>query len=167
MPPRPQSPFTRAQSQLQEAFPSIEPNVIRAVLVASGGKLDPAFNALLSMSDPDFKPDEALQAAAGGGGGVNQSQLEQDEALARQLAEQEDRRRGGRGHPPPPLIRVIRLAECVVPKTQPDPAIQVVTTTKEGTHRLQNDHSLMTICQKSVKTSKRASTILETSSIPG
>lgn len=102
MPPRPQSPFTRAQSQLQEAFPSIEPNVIRAVLVASGGKLDPAFNALLSMSDPDFKPDEALQAAAGGGGGVNQSQLEQDEALARQLAEQEDRRRGGRGHPPPP-----------------------------------------------------------------
>jgi hypothetical protein len=104
MPPRPQSPFTKAQSQLQEAFPSIEPNVIRAVLVASGGKLDPAFNALLSMSDPDFKPDEALQSAAaggGGGGGVSQSQIEQDEALARQLAEQEDRRRGG-GHPPPP-----------------------------------------------------------------
>jgi hypothetical protein len=44
------SPQQVAQNTLVEAFPDIDSNVIKAVLVASGGKVEPAFNALLSMS---------------------------------------------------------------------------------------------------------------------
>jgi len=43
---------------LIEAFPGIEPAVIKAVLTASRGELEPAFNALLGMSDPDAVIDE-------------------------------------------------------------------------------------------------------------
>jgi hypothetical protein len=46
-PPRPMSPQAHAEATLQEAFPHIEITVIRAVLVASQGKVEPAFNALL------------------------------------------------------------------------------------------------------------------------
>ncbi|GAB7350876.1 hypothetical protein MBLNU459_g1395t1 [Dothideomycetes sp. NU459] len=85
-PPRPLSPQVQAENTLIEAFPSIDAKVVKAVLMASGGKVEPAFNALLGMSDPDFKPEEAppprpprpTQA---------QRQLEQDEMYARQLAE--------------------------------------------------------------------------------
>lgn len=48
-PPRPVDPNVQAQNTLIEAFPDIDTNVIKAVLVASGGKVEPAFNALLSM----------------------------------------------------------------------------------------------------------------------
>jgi hypothetical protein len=41
------SPHQQAQNTLIEAFPGIDSNVIKAVLVASGGKVEPAFNALL------------------------------------------------------------------------------------------------------------------------
>jgi hypothetical protein len=47
-PPRPVDPNVQAQNTLIEAFPDIDSNVIKAVLVASGGKVEPAFNALLS-----------------------------------------------------------------------------------------------------------------------
>ncbi|KAL7276554.1 ubiquitin-binding protein cue5 [Rhizina undulata] len=57
-PPRPLSPQQQAQATLQEAFPSIDAAVVRAVLVASGGKIEPAFNALLSMSDPSFAEEQ-------------------------------------------------------------------------------------------------------------
>lgn len=39
----------QAESTLIEAFPGIEPKVIKAVLVASGGRLEQAFNALLGI----------------------------------------------------------------------------------------------------------------------
>ena len=48
-PPRPLSAQVQAETTLIEAFPGIEPKVVKAVLVASGGKVEPAFNALLSM----------------------------------------------------------------------------------------------------------------------
>jgi hypothetical protein len=48
-PPRPMSPQRQAEQTLKEAFPSIDDQVIKAVLVASGGHVEPAFNALLSM----------------------------------------------------------------------------------------------------------------------
>lgn len=38
------------QMMLKEAFPTLDDAVIRAVLTASGGKIDPAFNALLGKS---------------------------------------------------------------------------------------------------------------------
>jgi hypothetical protein len=47
-PPRPVDANVQAQNTLIEAFPDIDSNVIKAVLVASGGKVEPAFNALLS-----------------------------------------------------------------------------------------------------------------------
>jgi hypothetical protein len=46
-PPRPWMPAQQAELTLREAFPSIDPAVVKAVLQASGGKVEPAFNALL------------------------------------------------------------------------------------------------------------------------
>jgi hypothetical protein len=46
-PPRPLSPQQQAENTLKEAFPSIDVAVVKAVLSASGGRVEPAFNALL------------------------------------------------------------------------------------------------------------------------
>jgi hypothetical protein len=46
-PPRPLSPQQQAENTLKEAFPSIDAAVVKAVLRASGGQVEPAFNALL------------------------------------------------------------------------------------------------------------------------
>lgn len=54
------TPFQQAQLTLTEGFPGIEANVIQAVMVASKGDLEAAFNGLLSMTDPEFKIDESL-----------------------------------------------------------------------------------------------------------
>lgn len=78
------SPQQQAQNTLIEAFPDIDSNVIKAVLVASGGKVEPAFNALLSMSDPNFKAEEAPPPQPPR---PQRTQLEQDEIYARQLAQ--------------------------------------------------------------------------------
>ena len=47
------SPQQQAQATLQEAFPSIDATVVKAVLVASGGQIEPAFTALLSRLNPE------------------------------------------------------------------------------------------------------------------
>ena len=49
-PPKPPRPMTEAQKNelmLKEAFPSVDVSVVKAVLRASGGKVEPAFHALL------------------------------------------------------------------------------------------------------------------------
>ena len=46
-PPRPGNPMQQAENTLKEAFPTIDAAVVRAVLRASGGHVEPAFNALL------------------------------------------------------------------------------------------------------------------------
>jgi hypothetical protein len=46
-PPRPLTTQQKNEQILGEAFPSIDAAVIKAVLTASGGQVDPAFNALL------------------------------------------------------------------------------------------------------------------------
>ncbi|GAB7338499.1 hypothetical protein MBLNU457_5250t1 [Dothideomycetes sp. NU457] len=85
-PPRPLTPQQQSIQTLKEAFPDIDTTVIGAVLQASGGNIEPAFNALLGMSDPSFSAEEApppqppRPTAA-------QRQLEQDEMYARQLAQ--------------------------------------------------------------------------------
>jgi CUE domain len=48
-PPRPLSPQKQAENTLKEAFPSIDASIIKAVLIASGGNVEPAFNALLGI----------------------------------------------------------------------------------------------------------------------
>ncbi|KAL1850198.1 ubiquitin-binding protein cue5 [Diaporthe australafricana] len=91
-PPKPPRPVTEQQKNeaiLKEAFPSIDASVIKAVLIASRGQVDPAFNALLGMSDPDaIQHDAEEQPPPQPPRPQNaQSQLEADEAYARQLAQ--------------------------------------------------------------------------------
>lgn len=57
-PPRPAkpNPVKQAENTLKEAFPSIDIVVIKAVLRASGGNVEPAFNALLGpVHRPNFR----------------------------------------------------------------------------------------------------------------
>ncbi|KAL4975462.1 hypothetical protein BDW66DRAFT_151924 [Aspergillus desertorum] len=98
-PPRPLPPRQQAENTLQEAFPSVEGSVVKAVLVASSYDLERAFHALLGMTDPnasaqdDYAPPKPPRPSA------TQKQLEADELYARQLAEHYNRRaqppRGG------------------------------------------------------------------------
>lgn len=96
-PPRPVSESQKNADVLKEAFPDIELSVIKAILVASGGQVEPAFNALLSMSDPDAVTREpAVEREAPPPqpprptGRTPMSQMEADELYARQLAEHYD-----------------------------------------------------------------------------
>lgn len=95
-PPKPPRPVTEQQKNeaiLKEAFPNIEPSIIKAVLIASRGQIDPAFNALLGMTDPDAIAYDAEdeqpppQPPRPQHGQSHQSQLDADEAYARQLAQ--------------------------------------------------------------------------------
>jgi hypothetical protein len=81
------SPQQQAENTLIEAFPGIDSKVVKAVLVASGGNVEPAFNALLSMSDPSFQAEEAPPPKPPRPAQQPRSQVEQDEIYARQLAE--------------------------------------------------------------------------------
>ncbi|KAI9738478.1 MAG: ubiquitin-binding protein cue5 [Claussenomyces sp. TS43310] len=91
-PPRPLSPQQEAENTLKEAFPSIDAAVVKAVLTASGGRVEPAFNALLGMSDPNAvieptPPPQPPRPTTHRIGSTPQSQLLADEMYARQLAE--------------------------------------------------------------------------------
>ena len=95
-PPRPVSEQQQNEQILKEAFPSIEASVIRAVLRASRGQVEPAFNALLEMTDPEAVQHDDEQpppppprpvAAPIGQSATPADQLEADELYARRLAE--------------------------------------------------------------------------------
>ena len=49
-PPRPLSEAQKNEMILKEAFPSVDAGVIKAVLSASAGRVEPAFNALLGTT---------------------------------------------------------------------------------------------------------------------
>ncbi|KAI4285322.1 MAG: hypothetical protein L6R38_000746 [Xanthoria sp. 2 TBL-2021] len=116
-PPRPAkpNPVKQAENTLKEAFPSIDIVVIKAVLRASGGNVEPAFNALLEMSDPDAQTDEVAPPPQPPRKPIvptstEQSQLAADEQYARQLAEHYNTsaaygapRSGSRGRSNPPI----------------------------------------------------------------
>ena len=92
-PPRPLAPEQQAENTLKEAFPTIDAAVVKAVLRASGGRLEPAFNALLGMSDPSAaeptpppQPPRRQQSPLPPTS-TEQDQLAADERYARQLAE--------------------------------------------------------------------------------
>lgn len=61
-PPRPMSPHQQAEVTLIEAFPSIDVKVVKAVLMASGGQLEPAFNALLGRPSIVFPRSSAAES---------------------------------------------------------------------------------------------------------
>lgn len=87
-PARPTSPRTKALNELKEAFPDIDEKIRTAVLIASSGELDPAFNALLYISDPSFQPEIPSVSAAPASGKIStqtNSTLTEDEVLARKL----------------------------------------------------------------------------------
>jgi hypothetical protein len=54
-PARPLSPQQQAENTLKEAFPSIDAAVVKAVLSASGGRVEPAFNALLGLLNLSYR----------------------------------------------------------------------------------------------------------------
>jgi len=108
-PPRPVDAITRVTNELKEAFPNIEEKIITAVLIASQGVVDPAFNALLYISDPSFKPEipEPKEAVIGGSvGGSNVAPtisagskgLTEDELLARRLQKEFEKEDEARRH---------------------------------------------------------------------
>lgn len=91
-PPRPVSPVTQMKQELKGAFPNVEEKYITAALIASRGQIDPAFNALLYLSDPSVEPEIPISAAPS----APAYDPTDDEKLARKLQqefEQEDRRR--------------------------------------------------------------------------
>ncbi|QRG40705.1 hypothetical protein FDK38_005193 [Candidozyma auris] len=93
-PARPLSPLSQVKKDLKDAFPQIEDKYIQAILIASQGQPDPAFNALLYLSDPTYTPDIAIPAPPPVP--PKQQDLTDDELLARQLQkefEREERRR--------------------------------------------------------------------------
>lgn len=53
-PPRPLTPNQQAENTLKEAFPSIDAAVVKAVLRASGGSVEPAFSALLGQNGTNW-----------------------------------------------------------------------------------------------------------------
>ncbi|KAG2199693.1 hypothetical protein INT47_012829 [Mucor saturninus] len=67
---------------LKDAFPDLDLDVIETILDSQGGNLDSAFEILLGMSDPTYKP--TPEEAEG------LSQLRQDEEYARRLAREGD-----------------------------------------------------------------------------
>lgn len=94
-PPRPPTEAEQNETILKEAFPTVDPGVVRAVLRASGGKVEPAFNALLEMTDPDAvrdEPDDDVPPPQPPRPQGRQplTQMEADELYARQLAEHYD-----------------------------------------------------------------------------
>ncbi|EGW35088.1 uncharacterized protein SPAPADRAFT_131594 [Spathaspora passalidarum NRRL Y-27907] len=114
-PPRPVDPIEQITKDLKDAFPNIEDKIITACLIASQGNPDPAFNALLYISDPSFKPEiPAPQTSSSTTKSVDTTKtLTDDELLARKLQkefelEDDRRRRAARrkgSHPQPKQSR--------------------------------------------------------------
>ncbi|GLI73512.1 ubiquitin-binding protein cue5 [Penicillium ochrochloron] len=106
-PPRPMSPREQSVNTLKEAFPTVELQVVKAILNASNWNVERAFNALLGMTDPTAqedmvpppKPPRPSQTAAATS--TTQRQLEADEQYARQLAEHFNAPGAGRRGPAP------------------------------------------------------------------
>ncbi|CCG84684.1 protein of unknown function [Taphrina deformans PYCC 5710] len=90
--PKPENPNV---ATLKAAFPDVDPAVISAVLIASSNNLEKAFDGLLGMSDPDFKPETPVVSAPVEPTTEEQRQILADEQFARQLAAQHSSRRSG------------------------------------------------------------------------
>lgn len=81
--------------QLKDMFPSVEARVVEALVIASGGAIEPATNALLYLSDPNSHVEvpsalvESVPAPPPRPSGAElerRRQMQADEDIARQLA---------------------------------------------------------------------------------
>ncbi|KAI8093713.1 uncharacterized protein BX664DRAFT_330386 [Halteromyces radiatus] len=85
----PISPHQQAINTLQEAFPSVELQVIEAIFESQHNNLDATFDILLGMSDPSYK--SSAPTITNDDDRLAQEQQEKDdELLARQLAQEYD-----------------------------------------------------------------------------
>lgn len=126
-PARPLSPAAQIKKDLKEAFPQIEDKYIEAVLIASEGQADPAFNALLFLLDPSFKPEPVPVARKPAK--PRAATITDDELLARQLQkefEKEDRRRRSRTQ------HKLRPQQRVESDDSPDEFDQIKETFSQG-----------------------------------
>jgi len=88
-PARPLSPREESKKNLKDAFPTIEDSIIESILIASSFKLEPAFNALIYLSDPGaMKFNEVPVVDEAPTPRRQLTQLEQDEMLAKRLDEE-------------------------------------------------------------------------------
>jgi hypothetical protein len=76
---------------LKDAFPNLDLEIIETILQNHNGNVDGAFETLLGMSDPNYKPE---QSSPDNNSDSNQhlDQMRQDEAFARQLVADEANR---------------------------------------------------------------------------
>ncbi|KAG5646250.1 hypothetical protein DXG03_004077 [Asterophora parasitica] len=74
---------------LRAIFPDYDDLILISVLAEVGGDQDRAIDALLGMSDPEYKPDPSAPQVGAGGAGTTISQTELDEQLARHLMQEE------------------------------------------------------------------------------
>ncbi|RGB42016.1 hypothetical protein C1646_810291 [Rhizophagus diaphanus] len=81
---------TEAINTLKGMFPSVDPEVCEAVFEANQANLEQSINALLSMSDPNYKSEENIPAQTESGPNTSE-QIKRDEELARSLAAEADR----------------------------------------------------------------------------
>ncbi|KAH3670636.1 hypothetical protein OGAPHI_001151 [Ogataea philodendri] len=115
MPKRPLSASEQAVKDLKEAFPGVEDKYVKMALIASQGQLDPAFTALLFLSDPTSDitiPDVQTKPKLSARNSFDQrKQVESDEALARRLARNyEGRAAGAKTAPPKPKRKPVWAA---------------------------------------------------------
>ncbi|PKC13691.1 hypothetical protein RhiirA5_351298, partial [Rhizophagus irregularis] len=80
---------TEAINTLKGMFPSVDPEVCEAVFEANQANLEQSINALLSMSDPNYKSEENIPAQTESGPNTSE-QIKRDEELARSLAAEAD-----------------------------------------------------------------------------
>lgn len=103
--------YEQALQSLKEAFPTVDPVVIEAILDSHRGQADQCFEPLLRISDPNYKPDppqrrtsqpqpteQAPRAQETPEQDVPASltpeeQMRRDEEYARQLALEDERER--------------------------------------------------------------------------
>ncbi|KAJ2803605.1 hypothetical protein H4R20_002822 [Coemansia guatemalensis] len=71
--------YSEGMKALTELFPEMDTEVIETILSNNSGQVEPSVNALLSLSDPEYKPDEADSRRL--------KNIEEDAAVARRLAE--------------------------------------------------------------------------------
>jgi len=84
---------TESLNTLKGMFPGVDPEICEAVFDANQADLEQSINALLGISDPNYKIEEnvPVQTESGHLTSGTKEQIERDEELARSLAAEADR----------------------------------------------------------------------------